>query len=261
MVTQIHTTDNLLNDVKSVLEPLGGISSFINTGEKVFIKPNFNTSDPFPASSDLDFIRAVLTLISSQKPAQIVLGEAPTFFGNSKKFFEEKNPYVLEQEFPNLKVLYLPEEEWVKKDIPGAQFIKKASIPKILDEVDKIIYLPCLKTHAWAQFTGAIKLSIGILKPIERVVLHSSHLQEKTAELNLLVKPNLVIMDGRKCFIDKGPSEGTVREPNIILASPNRVELDIEAIKIIQTFPGNTLAGLDPLKITQIKHALELGIS
>ena len=261
MISRIVATGNLSNDINEVLKELGGIKAFVNSGEKIFIKPNFNTSDPFPASSDLDFIRAVLTEVSTQKPSQIIIGESPTFFGNSKRYFVQKNPRTLEQEFTNLRVLYLPEEEWVKKDIPRAKYIKSASIPKILDEVDKIIYLPCLKTHAWAQFTGTLKLSVGIIKPIERIRLHAAHLQEKIAEINLLIKPDLIIMDGRKCFIDKGPSKGTVREPNIILASSNRVELDIEAIKIIQTFSGNTLAGLDPKHLPQIKRALELGIS
>lgn len=260
MISKISATKNLANDIKKVLEPLGTISAFVKPGEKVLIKPNFNTSDPFPASSDIDFIRAVVSEVSSQKPLQIILAESPTFFGNSKKYFKEKNPYILEKEFPNLKVLYLPEEKWVKMKNPQAKYLNVASVPKILSEVDKIIYLPCLKTHSSSQFTGALKLSVGLLKPIERVKMHSSHLQEKIAELNLYIKPNLIIMDGRKCFIDNGPSHGTIREPNIILASTNRVELDIEAVKIIQTFPGNSLTNINPREIPQIKRALELNI-
>jgi len=260
MITKTKTTDNLSNDIKNALVDLGGMANFIKEGEKVFIKPNFNTSDPPPASSDIEFIRAVLKEVSKQNPSQIILGEAPTFFGNSKKYFKDKNPHILEQEFSNLKVIYLPDEKWIKKDISNGKFLKTASIPKILSEVDKIIYLPCLKTHAWAQFTGALKLSVGLLKPIQRVKMHSSHLQEKIAELNLLVKPDLIIMDGRKCFIEGGPSEGNVKEPNVILASPNRVELDIEAVKIIQSFTGNSLENIDVLNIPQIKYAKELGI-
>ncbi len=260
MVNKVQITDNLSADIKTVLEPLGGISAFIKEGEKVFIKPNFNTSDPFPASSDMNFIRTVIQLVLSQNPKEIILGDAPTIFGNSKKYFEEKNPRELEKEFKNVKVIFLKEDTWERKKNTQAKYLKYASIPKILSQVDKIIYLPCLKTHSWAQFTGALKLSVGILKPAERIRMHSGHLQEKIAELNLLVKPDLIIMDGRKCFIDHGPSEGSVKEPKIILASTNRVEIDIEAIKIIQTFPGNSLANLNPNEIPQIKYATGLGI-
>jgi uncharacterized protein (DUF362 family) len=260
MVIKIQATDNLSIDIQQVLAPLGGIGAFIMPGDKVFIKPNFNTSDPFPASSDIGFVRAVIAEVYTRQPAQVILGESPTFFGKSRKYFDDKNPRALQPEFPDLKILYLPDEAWIKKDIPHAKFIKSGSVPKIIDEVDKVIYLPCLKTHAWAQFTGALKLTVGLLKPSERIKLHTSHLQEKIAELNQLVKPTLIIMDARKCFIDHGPTKGAVKEPNMFLASPNRAELDIEAIKIIQTFPGNTLAGLDPRELPQIKRAIELGI-
>ena len=80
------------------------------------------------------------------------------------------------------------------------------------------------------------------MKPIERLKLHTSNLQEKIAELNLLIKPGLIIMDGRKCFINEGPSHGKLEEPNLILSSTNRVESDIEGI-ITQRCRGITLFG------------------
>lgn len=260
MVTKVKTTTDLLKGIQKALEPLGGMKAFAKAGEKVFLKPNFNTSDPFPASSDLNFLRAVITLVSGQKPREMILGDSPTLFGNSKKFFEEINAKSLEPEFSSLKVVLLNDEKWIKKEIPKGEHLKHASIPKILTEVDKTIYLPCLKTHAFAQYTGAIKLSVGILKPNERVAMHTGHLQEKIAELSSLIKPDLVIMDARKCFINHGPSEGTVREPNLILASTSRIAIDIEGIKIIQSYPGNSLADLIPEELPQIKRARELGI-
>jgi len=260
MVNKIKAGEHFRTDIKKVLTPLGGIEVFVKAGERVLLKPNFNTSDPFPASSDLDFICAVISEIESQKPAQIILGESPTFFGNSRKYFDEKDPKSLEAKYSCLKVLYLPEEEWVQKENPEAKYLTKASVPKILDEVDKIILLPCLKTHAWAQYTGALKLSVGLLKPTERIKLHAGHLQEKIAELNLLIKPDLVIMDARKCFITDGPSQGKIAEPGLFLASPNRVELDLEGIKIIQSYQGNDLADIKPEELPQIKQALALGL-
>ena len=67
-------------------------------------------------------------------------------------------------------------------------------------------------------------------------------------------------MDGRKCFITKGPSEGELAEPGLILASESRVSIDIEGIKIIQNYEGNSLAGISPEDIGQIKRAKELNI-
>jgi hypothetical protein len=44
------------------------------------------------------------------------------------------------------------------------------------------------------------------------------------------------------------------------LSGTDRVALDVEGVKIIQGYPGNSLAQLDPLEITQIKTAMAIGI-
>ena len=66
-------------------------------------------------------------------------------------------------------------------------------------------------------------------------------------------------MDGRKCFVSGGPFNGEVREPNLILASGDRVAMDIESIKVIAGFEGSKLA-VDPWSYTQIKRAVALGL-
>lgn len=85
------------------------------------------------------------------------------------------------------------------------------------------------------------------------------HIEEKIAELNLAVHPDLIIMDGRKCFVTGGPDVGRVEEPNIILASGDRIAIDVEAIKVIKSFEGSSLQS-DPWSYTQIRRAVELGI-
>ncbi len=84
-------------------------------------------------------------------------------------------------------------------------------------------------------------------------------MSEKIAELNTVIKPTLVIMDARKCFVTKGPSQGKVESPGLLLASESRVAVDVEGVKIIQSFPGNSLEGLNPLELTQIEASIRLG--
>jgi uncharacterized protein (DUF362 family) len=76
--------------------------------------------------------------------------------------------------------------------------------------------------------------------------------------LNTLFNPNLIIMDARKCFISGGPAEGDVKEANLILASDDRIAIDVEGIKIIQSFKGNSLKNINLWKLPQIKRAVEL---
>jgi uncharacterized protein (DUF362 family) len=98
------------------------------------------------------------------------------------------------------------------------------------------------------------------MRPRERIALHIRNLQQKVAELNAVIHPDLIIMDARKCFISGGPYKGDIRSPDLIIASSDPVALDLEGIRIIQSYHGNSLAGLDPYQIAQIERAMEMGL-
>jgi uncharacterized protein (DUF362 family) len=150
---------------------------------------------------------------------------------------------------------------WRRTKVPGGQYLRRVSIATEALEIDKIVYAPLIKTHHVADFTGAIKLSMGLVKPFfDQITFHARHLREKLAELGLVVKPDLIIMDARKVFISRGPAKGELREPNLILASGNQVAIDVEGVKILQSYPGNSLAGKNVWNLVQIRHAIELGL-
>lgn len=251
---------DLKKAILTVLEPLGGLDNFIKPGAKVLLKPNINTADPFPASSDPAFVRAVVELILLAGASQVVVGESSTFYQNTRKNIDKLELFEIEKIDSRVKVVSFDEGKWIKRQVVGGQYLKTISMPEILEQIDCLIFLPCLKTHFVAKFTGALKLGVGLMKPSERLMFHAKHTEEKIAELNLVFKPDLIIMDGRKCFISGGPTAGEVREPHVILASISRLEIDLEEIKIIQSFPGNNLAGIKAEDMTQIKRAKEIGI-
>ena len=261
IIKSCQTTDDLKSVVVAVVSDLGGFAKFIKAGDKVLIKPNVNTADPFPASSDPLFIRAVVELVLEAGAGQIIVGDSSTFSQNTRKNFTKLNLFDLEKIDSKIKVISFDDGRWIKKEVVGGKFLKSISVPEILDSVDKIIFLPCVKTHFIAKFTGALKLGVGLMEPRERLMFHAQHTEEKVAEFNLVFRPDLIIMDGRKCFISGGPSKGELREPKVILASTSRVAIDLEEVKIIQSFPGNNLANVSPEDLIQIKHAKEIGIN
>jgi uncharacterized protein (DUF362 family) len=124
---------------------------------------------------------------------------------------------------------------------------------------DKLVYSCCMKTHFRADFSLSLKLAFGFTKKSDRIDFHLRHLKEKLVDLNLVVKPNLIIMDGRTCFISGGPFTGEVRKPNLVMASGDRIAMDVESIKVIAGFQGSTL-NEDPWDYTQIRRAKALGL-
>lgn len=258
-VAKIAVQGNLKKAISSAIEEIGGFENFLKKEDRVFLKPNFNTADPPPASSDPLFIKAVIELLLDFGIKEIILGESSTFSLSTRKVMEKLGILKFEKEF-GIKIVIFDEEKWIKKEIPQAIYLKKVSIPEIVEKVDKIICLPSLKTHREAQITGSLKLHVGFMRKRERIFLHLSHLQEKIAELNLLFNPALVIMDARVCFIKGGPQRGKREFPGLVLASESRLVLDIEGIKIIQQYPQNKLAEVKPEEIRQIKRAIALNI-
>lgn len=258
MIKQVKTGEDILVDVERLINSAGGISNFVSKSETVLLKVNFNTADPFPASSDIEFIKAVIVNILKAEPKKIIVGDSCTFSQNTYDVMCSKKAYSLEDIDPRVQVMNFDERKWLKMTIHGAKYLRRVSLPDVLEQIDKLILLPCLKTHSWAQYTGALKLSVGLMKPSERIPLHMGKLQEKIAELNLVINPDLVIMDARKCFINKGPSSGEIREPKKLLISDSRIEIDETGVEIIKEYEGNDLANTEEL--TQIKYAKELGI-
>lgn len=241
------------------VERLGGLSAFVRPGEKVFLKPNLNTADPFPASSSPDFVAAACDLFHDAG-ASVVLGDSCTFSQKTSRVMDAWGMDRLKDGRPWLDIVDLDEGKWTKKAVPGGAALRHVSVPAILDEVDRLVLLPCLKTHFLAGFTGALKLSVGFMKPSERIALHARRLQEKIGELNAVIEPDLILMDARKCFITHGPSKGEVREPGIVMASRDRVAIDIEGVRIIQGYEGNDLKGIEPESLPQIVRAIAMGV-
>ena len=242
----IKFDNNLMQSVSKAVSVIGGFNNFIKPGDTVLLKPNFNTADPYPASTDPEFLKAVVRLVLRENPKEIVIGDSSTISANTRKVMDDLNIFDLEKIDKKISVLFFEEGSWVKKEIPKGKYLKKVCVPEILDNVDKLILLPCLKTHFIAQFTGALKISIGFMRPSQRFIFHLRNVQEKIADMNTIIRPDLIIMDGRKCFINKGPSEGEIKKPNTILASTSRIAIDIDGIKIIQKFKGNSLEGIIP---------------
>ncbi len=66
----------------------------------------------------------------------------------------------------------------------------------------------------FAKFSLSPKLGVGSKKPSERVALRIRHSKENISDLSLVVHPYLIIMDGRKFFINGGSATGELRNPN-----------------------------------------------
>jgi uncharacterized protein (DUF362 family) len=257
LVSRVAVGRNVKESILRSVDLIGGFGKAVEKGDVVWVKPNFNTGDLPPGSSDSDFVKAVIELLYEHGASKVVLGESSMMSASTRKVFEETG-MMKKAEEAGADVVFFDECTWVKVST-GGKYLKTVSLPAQVLEAKKLVHVCCMKTHKWAKFTLSLKLSVGFMKPNERMLLHVRHLEEKIADLNMVVHPNLIIMDGRKCFISGGPACGELRNPSLIMASGDRIALDVEAIKVIKGFDGNSLTD-EPWSYGQIRRAVELGL-
>jgi uncharacterized protein (DUF362 family) len=236
---------------------IGGFNKVINAGDHVLLKPNYNSAGPPPASSDPEFLKAIVQLLFEHGAGKVILGESSWQGLRTRKALQETGTLDALKD-TGAEVALFDEGKMIEVDV-GGEYLKHVSLAEEAMQADKIVYSCCMKTHFCADFSFSLKLAFGFTKKSERPAFHIRHLKEKLIDLNLVVRPNLIIMDGRKCFITGGPFNGTVRNPNIILASGDRIAMDVESIKVVQSFEGSKLKE-NPWSYTQIQRATALGL-
>ncbi|HUS70838.1 MAG TPA: DUF362 domain-containing protein [Anaerolineae bacterium] len=261
VVAKVLVSDGVKPAVGRCLDLLGGLDRAIHRGERVLVKPNFNSPDPYPGSTDLGFLRAVLELLKDTG-AEIVVGEsAGGLWRPTRNTVDKLGALDLLDEMGMEFIAFdAGETDWVEVPIEG-EFLQRVTVPKVMYEADRLVYLPGMKTHNFARFTLSLKLSMGFVHPAERLAYHMSNLEQKVAEINLVWQPDLVIMDGRKAFVSGGPEKGELVEPGIILASGDMVAIDVEGLKVLQSYEADNRLGSNPYELPQIATALKHGLT
>ncbi|UCC64982.1 MAG: DUF362 domain-containing protein [Anaerolineae bacterium] len=257
LVSRVRTGEELREEIHRAVTAIGGFERLVEPGDTILVKPNFNTADPPPASSDPRFVRAVVELLYQHGAGKVVLGESSKIGLSTREVLGETGMLQAAGE-AGAKVATFDEGEWVPVKT-GGRYLKTVALARAGLEGDKIVYVCCLKTHNRADLTVSLKLAMGFVRPWDRIMMHLWRLKEKLVDLNLAIAPDLIVVDGRRCFISGGPAQGEVREPNLVLASGDRIAVDVEAAKVIQGYPGHSLPRR-PWELTMVRRAVALGL-
>jgi uncharacterized protein (DUF362 family) len=253
---------NLKEDVRRAIDLLGGLPLSLKAQDRVLLKPNYNSDDPPPGSTALDFLTAVIDLLREHGCTRITVGEsAGRPWVPTEKVFKKTG---LTAKMAELKIPLLDFDRSPYLDVPvDGEFFEFVGYPKEMEEFDKIVYLPTLKTHFAAGFSMSLKLTVGLTHLFDRMALHGDNqmfVAQRAVEMGTPVKPDLILMDGRISFISGGPAIGLAVHPGVILASGDPVALDVQGVRLLQNYAAvNHLTG-DAWTLPQIKTAVKHGM-
>jgi uncharacterized protein (DUF362 family) len=237
--------------------------------KQIAIKANFNSADPFPASTHLDTLRAIIISLKNAEVATITLAER-SGMDNTENVLEQMGVFALSKElgFETLILDNIGKDDWVKFNRDKTHWLHGFYLAKVFHDADKIVQTCCLKTHRFGgHFTLSLKNSVGMVaKKVPGEIydymweLHGSPFQRQMiAEINNNYNLDFVVMDGIKAFISEGPEKGTVVKPNLLLASRDRVAIDAVGVAILKLYGAKGKIGEEEIfKQDQLKRAADL---
>ncbi|OGN73525.1 MAG: hypothetical protein A2X25_03390 [Chloroflexi bacterium GWB2_49_20] len=221
--------------VRQALELLG-----INPvqGKSVLLKPNFNSTDPAPASSHPLTIKTLMTALQGMGATQLTLADR-SGMGHSRDVMQKLGIFDLASElgFDTLSFEDLVNEsDWELINPPGSHWKNGFPFARPALDAGAVVQTCCLKPHRYGgHFTLSLKNTIGMVGKYRGSggynymnELHNSAYQRlMIAETNLAYNPALILLDGVEAFIDQGPDIGTKVPGNLILAGTDRIAMDV----------------------------------
>jgi len=246
------TEQNLLEEIQNGLEFIQ-TSEIINKNSIIFIKPNLTDVIHKPGiTTTPQMIKAVIEALSP-RVKKIFVGESDggNYSYSADTSLKNHGVFDVANCFPNVEVVNLSKlpSTRVTENVCGKKVW--VDLPDLLiNEIDCLVSVPVLKTHAMTHGTFSIKNLWGCY-PDPMRVLHHKNLDCKLALISKLAKNKIQIVDGFWALDGHGPMEGTPIKTNKILISNDPVAVDSSAAYLMN---------LDKSKIGHLKVAEQFGL-
>ncbi len=235
-------------------------------GKHVLIKPNFNTADPVPGSTDNETLLALVDALWAMGATSIAVGDRS--YPVTKEVMAQKGIVPL-LEKKGVKVLdfdALSEGDWVHVKPPQSHWPDGFRVARPVLDAECLVSTCCLKTHQYGGvFTLSLKLHVGVVPTSRHGFPYMSQLhqspaqQEMIAEINAPFSPDLVVLDGIEAFVDGGPMTGKRAKGELFLASTDRVAVDAVGVAALKVLGSNSaIMNRRIFEQRQIARAVEL---
>ncbi|MDA8412291.1 MAG: DUF362 domain-containing protein [Desulfobacteraceae bacterium] len=227
--------------ILSLLEPLGGIGSFVRPGERVLLKPNMlSVKSPEQAVTTHPAIVRVVAELVREAGGRVLIGDSPGIGGFQR--VADRSGIARAAAESGAELVEFDDTV----DLPGSGTFRRITLARTYWEADKVINLPKLKTHEMMTMTCAVKNLFGAVVGAEKAGWHlkAGASREQFArlllEIYLLKKPALNIVDAIVAMEGNGPGSGDPLQVGALIAGVNPVAIDVVAGRLAG-IPGELL--------------------
>lgn len=238
--------------LETLLEPLGGMSSFVKKGDRVLLKPNLLTgSRPGKECVTRPEIVHCVAQMVQEAGGKPFLGDGPAF--GSALGVAKANGYLPLTEELNLPIVEFHGKryETVSEEFNHLLLCKEAI------DADVVINLPKVKSHVQLTMTMGVKNLFGCVPGKMKAWWHmeagkdSARFGQMLVETARAINPDLTIIDGIIGHEGNGPSGGEPRFLGLLGASQDVFALDRALVEILN---------VDPLLVPTLEASMRLGL-
>lgn len=248
-------SDYFKNTVEAV-ETLGGMDKFVSNQSRVGLL--INSPWRHPGS----YVTPEITLAAIRMCLDAGAKEIGVFKGISSSYWR-RSPLSEEfhDEIENVQDIG---GNYVEVSIPHGRSLRKAEIARGLLDCDVFINISIAKDHTGTRFSGTMKNMMGATSGSTNSFFHHGSgkgfgyyddigfLSQCIADVNLVRKPDLCILDGTEILKTNGPGgPGKLIKPQKVFAGVDRVAMDAY---------GASLLGVHPEDIRMIQMANAHGL-
>ncbi len=252
-IAAVKGADYFKNTIQAV-EILGGMGRFVPKQSRVGLL--INSSMEHPGT----YVKPEITLAVIRMCRDAGAKEIGVFKSLSDSYWRRS---ALSEEFRDeVKSLRFLKGKYTEVSVPG-RALKKAEVAEGLLDCDVFINIPIAKDHAGTRFTGTMKNMMGTTSSGTNGFFHSGSgargyyedvefLSQCIADVNLVRKPDLCIVDGTEVIATNGPEgPGKQIRPQKVFAGMDRVAVDVY---------GANLLGIKGVEIRTTRKAYEHGL-
>jgi uncharacterized protein (DUF362 family) len=196
--------------VKAALDSMGGVSHFIQKGDVVVIKPNvaFDKNPDLAATTQPDTVSAVTRLCFGAGARKVIVADNP--INNPESCFYKTK--VGEAAVRAGAELMLPKDSFFETLYVGGETITSTwrMFYRPFREATKVIGISPVKDHNLCKATVTMKNWYGLLGNPRNQFHQNIH--GIISDFALMMKPSLVIADGRKLLMRNGPTGGSLND-------------------------------------------------
>lgn len=230
-----YNADIIEEKLRYGIDLLGGIELFVTAGEKILLKPNIITGrSPEAAATTHPAVFEAVVRILQDSGITITYGDSPGF-DNPVAALKKSGITEVAQRY-NIEMGDFTSGRIIQNE--SGTVAKEFYLCNAVIEADGLISLPKMKAHQMTRLTGAVKNQFGCILGPHKAAYHAklpnaSRFCTMLAELNMLLKPRLYIMDGIVAMEGNGPSSGTPVKMNTLLISADPAALDATFCRLV----------------------------